>query len=396
MINKTLHLDPTQIDSLSMEPASPGNWRRTDMSRLRTLDIRGDTVFVHKKLVRMLQQRRAENLDMSDDVPAPVSELVEQCWVPIDEAVSVWGVMPDGVQIRQDQAGQYYLLQTDLNCMFPGMYDSKEDAYRAAAQVMRGCIIMGKGITQYRGQPLTPINEFKPFAGAPMPSIFDQAPVGQASNALLRHIPFREGFDLVDRPVYDWVKTQEAQTYAALDGMARFLKGVLRLDSLLAHLPYERLQTDGSTLVPQEEGIRMATVYPELAKTLPEATMQWSELYVAHFGGSDLCLRRKDAFLLVFLAGVLVASDAPNVQDIMLVGQAISFAMTLGMPPDHALECGRQVYAFLQSVRAKSTYVARVMDRLERDEAIDNQLIDKIALHTSLRQAFNTSGNLTH
>jgi hypothetical protein len=371
---------------------------RTDASRAMRLKVKDGLVFVIKKLHALLDAQRLARKSDASYTGEPVAALMDHCWLPVLEAVREWGVMPEGIRIAPHPEGLgCILVDTELQCTLPGIYRDIEAAQEAVAQLIEGKPIDGGGTLVYRNQSMTPLVDISFDRLPAWPDLLSEVPQVGLARASLGQPPYREGFTLLDRPLFERICSQEHKWICHVTGARRLaLEKTEEVASFIAQLsPEPLLELPFQNSLESQSLSGAHELYPELAHLDSDLL----DRCIAHFEAvnpkdeNSGIERRRD--FPIFLAGVMAGCESdPSIAQ--MIGSLCVFAWLRGERLQKAIQFALQVQHYGSCLHQLSSRTRAILTRIERDDLTLGAQGDWIEFQNRLRTAFGSGSRRTH
>lgn len=288
--------------------------------------------------------------------------LIQQSTVSAQEAVEIWGIVPEPYELTERSDG-FVIRHRPFNACLPGIFQKKDDALKVLANLLLGGIQPGDGSFTYRNQPMTLCDPLEPSFLPPRPVPYRTVGDDAIGYAVLKQIVYYPGFEPVSESLFNEVRnlevawehdTQEIRTYTqdrSSDIWA--LAAQLRLDALnqFAHELSEGVN---------QEIADLRSLYPELSQLSDGSLYALFDSYQSeccYIGGWEA--NRDDGFLFYLigrLAGRQCAQDTAEE-----VGRWAAYAMLQGDTLDTALSTGRAAAAYGIAIFSLARRIADAM-----------------------------------
>ena len=336
--------------------------------------VRGDRIFVFDKLVALV---KALPPVTGPDRAAAIFALVEEAFISPIAAVRDWGIVPRPYHVLVAAGGGFRIGHRPFDALLPGVFLEREALENALVRLLLGGTLPGDGDFVYRGQAFEAGSGFDLAALPSVPDIGDRGPgidhpdLDLGGTAFLPGAPYREGFPLVSRAMFDvvaaahcgwrWVERRALTSVGAREGypgLALDAFPLARLNDLLAGSPGVDLDDIRDT----------RAAFPALA---PLTDAVFGQL-LTNYENSCLLghnIAGADNGFLFFVLGVLASGGTITGHAAIEVGLMTVFSVLRGNAAAAAMEVGLACRAYSHALYGLVAGISLAMDFLGQDEA---------------------------
>lgn len=323
--------------------------------------VKDGQVFVFDKLVQLVNEHRKRQSDLP--LADLTRSLIAEATVSVKEAVETWGVVPEPYEMAEHSASGLMIRHRPFNARLPGVFQSKDSALDAFANLLLGGIQSGNGDFAYRSQPMTLCDPLDTALLPPRPAIQRVEEPENLGYTALRNVTYVPGFEPVSEALFDDVKEREVTWKNDSTRAARYAQD--HAADIWAQAATLRLETldDPTDEVPeygQEDFAELRPLYPELSMLSDGALYAWFDVYQM-----DCCYingwtaNRDDGFLFYLLGKV---ADRHLERDTEReVGQWTAYAILRGDSLDAALAFGRAANLYDSAISRLGRRIADAM-----------------------------------
>ena len=329
-----------------------------------TYVVENDRVFVFDKLVHRVQK---SGLTKSSGISAhTLDSLIKQATVSANEAVEVWGIIPEQYEVIKSSEGALRIRHRPFNALLPGAFETLLEVQAALANLLLGGVQPGEGDFSYKGQPLTLM---EPLDVALLPSrpIIDGLQAIETDKYIsLNTVEYLAGFAPVSKSLFDEVKALETRWKADSSRAAKYAYehadalwgqvGRLHLDTL--NRSDDKVPEYGKTDVQDLRGC-----FPELGMLSDDSLYaRYNKFQWECYSLNGWEAHRENAFLFYLIGKTTGDWDKPD-----FVGQCAGYAILCAEPITDALAFGTAAGLYEEAISHLAYRIADVMRFLQQD-----------------------------
>lgn len=355
-------------------------------------------VFVFAKLIAKVKEHRERMPDMPLDAMA--KGLIPLATVSAEEAVNLWGVVPEPYELIPNNHGEGYVIRhCPFNAVVPGIFSTKEEANKVLALLLIGGIQPGDGDFVYRGQPMVLCKEIGVANLPSKPFIQEGLEPADYFYTHLSSVAFEDGFAPIPQDLFAQAKAIEASWQ---DNCARAARHARRHASDVWQWVKDLSLTtlnDPHAEVPEyglEDLKELRSYYPELSMLSDGSFYELFDSYQV-----DCCYLngwtavRDDSFLF-YLLGELASSKFEG-EHAAETGRMVAFALLRGDSIEKALVFGQDWANYTEVIRDLAFRIGNAMRFLFEDKKTANHLHGRpiVTLLDAFRRGRKFSGSVS-
>ncbi len=330
--------------------------------------VKDGQVFVFDKLVQLVAEHRTLQPELPlDDLAL---SLIAKATVSAKDAVEAWGVVPEPYALVEHPASGFMIQHRPFNARLPGVFQSKEDAQDAFANLLLGGIQSGSGDFAYRDQPMTLCDPIDTALLPPRPVIQCVEESDILSYTALGNVAYESGFEPVSNALFDDAKERETAWKNDSDRAALYAQEhVADIWARTAALRLVELNdpTDAVPEYGQEDFAELRQLYPELSMLSDGALYSWFDQYQSECCYINGWTANRDNGFLFYLLGKVARHQHEQETD-KKVGKWVAYALLRGDALDDALNFVRAADLYDCAISLLARRIADAMRFLVEDK----------------------------
>lgn len=313
-------------------------------------------VFVFEKLVHLASERIKHH--RLTDLGLLINDLKTQAMVSPQEAIEVWGIVPEPYQIGRDEQGRFtiehHTIEARLSESYPDIASLNADLQR----LLMGEILDQPGDSLINGQPMQLMASYWLVSLPPQPSLpalltQEPAPSIELHFDALNRVEYAPGLPFLSQTDFQRAK-QTSQQWDSHSINARLIvnRQMGRLWEQIDRLRIDTLNQP-ELVLPEHAGLSyeaLRATYPELGMLKGANLYHRHEAYLLEGRVVQHTAPQRENLFLIYLLAKVAGQDHMN-ETAESVGTWVALFLLAGHDIQQAMQAGRQAAVYDSALR---------------------------------------------